>query len=325
MENSSQTALEILGALSGNTGLILAGDAARVGLQRDLRREFEAKNVIRLRRGVYTPTAEWRSLTADAKYLRRVQAHARAAEIPAVYSHQSAAALWGLPIIDAWPTEIHVATPAATGGRSRYGVRRHPHEHDLDIVEHRGLLVTSAAATAIALARVLPFGHAVAAMDKVIHEPRDGHALTTRHQLECAFAGLDPRSPGRSAARRVLDFATPLSDSAGESISRAGIFILGFALPEQQVPFWDANGLIGFTDFFWRVINKAGEFDGYGKYIREEFTHGQTPAQVVIAEKVREDRLRALNLGVCRWDWKLATSLPAFGDFLARNGIPRAR
>jgi hypothetical protein len=324
MDTTSSTTVQVLTALTGHRGLILASDAARVGLQHELRREFDRHSIIRLRRGVYLPAAEWDALGADERYLRRIHAHAAVTETPAVYSHLSAAALWGLPIVGPWPAEIHVSHAAAAGGRSRHGVVHHTQEHDLDVTVQDGLRVTSVAATAVTLARVLRFGQAVAVMDKAIHEPRDGQALTTMAELERAFTQLG-RVPGRTAARRVLEFASPLSGSAGESISRAGIFMLGFLLPELQVPHWDRDGLIGFTDFFWRSANRAGEFDGLGKYLRDEFTGGRSTADVVIAEKIREDRLRALGFGVFRWDWPLAASLPALGDLLTRNGIPRAR
>ncbi|TFC87582.1 hypothetical protein [Cryobacterium sp. TMT4-31] len=324
MTTTSSGSLDVLAALSGHSGLILASDAARVGLHHELRREYERHTVIRLRRGVYTRAAEWDALGADARYLRRIHAHAATAEAPAVYSHVSAAALWGLPIVGAWPADIHLATTTAAGGRSRRGVIRHPQEHSLDVVEHEGLRVTSVAATAVALARVLRFGQAVAVVDKAIYQSRDGHALATRADLDRAFDQLG-RVTGRAAAGRVLEFASPLSGSAGESISRAGIFLLGFLLPELQVPHWDHAGLIGFTDFFWRSVGRVGEFDGHGKYLRDEFTGGRSTADIVMAEKIREDRLRALGLGVFRWDWSVATSLPALGDLLTRNGIPRAR
>ncbi|PXA68593.1 hypothetical protein [Cryobacterium arcticum] len=324
MDTTSTTTLHVLAALSGNRGLILAGDVARVGLQHELRREFDRHTVVRLRRGVYVLSSEWDALGPDERYLRRIHAHAVVAEEPVVYSHVSAAALWGLPIVGAWPPEIHWSTAAAAGGRTRHGVVRHTQEHDLDVTVHDGLRVTSVAATAVALARVLRFGQAVAVMDKAIHEPREGHALTTIAELERAFGQLG-RVPGRTAARRVLEFASPLSGSPGESISRAGIFMLGFLLPELQVSHWDRDGLIGFTDFFWRGVGSVGEFDGLGKYLRDEFTGGRPTADIVIAEKIREDRLRALGLGVFRWDWPVATSLSALGDLLTRNGIPRAR
>jgi hypothetical protein len=323
MDATSSTTLQVLAALSAQNGLILASEASRVGLQHELRREFDHQTLIRVRRGVYVLAAEWHALSADERYLRRIHAHAAVTEQPVVYSHVSAAALWGLPIVGAWPSDIHVSVTAAAGGRSRHGVVRHTQEHDLDVTMHEGLRVTSVAATAVDLARVLRFGQAVAVMDMAIHEPRGGQALTTMAELERAVAQLG-RVPGRTAARRVLDFASPLSGSTGESISRAGIFMLGFLLPELQVPHWDRDGLIGFTDFFWRGVGSVGEFDGLGKYLRDEFTGGRSTADVVIAEKIREDRLRALGFGVVRWDWPVATSLTALGNLLTRTGIPRA-
>lgn len=324
MATTSSAALDILATSSRHDGLILASDAARLGLQRELRHEFERDALVRLRRGVYVLAAEWAALGEDKRYLLRIRAYAAVAEGAAVYSHFSAAALWGLPVVGAWPTEIHLTASAAAGGRSRHGVVRHSQEHSVDVVEHEGLRVTSVAATAVALARMLRFGQAVAVMDKALHQPRDGAALTTRAALEQACAQLG-RVPGRAAAGRALEFASPLSGSVGESMSRAGIFLLGFLAPELQVPHWDQAGLIGYTDFFWRGIGTVGEFDGLGKYLREEFTRGRTTADIVIAEKIREDRLRALGLGVFRWDWPVATTLPALGDLLARNRIPRAR
>ena len=112
MTTTSPGSLAVLAALSTPTGLILASDAAHAGLHHELRREFERRTVVRLRRGVYTLAAEWNALGADARYLRRIHAHAAMAEAPAVYSHFSAAALWGLPIVGAWPPEIHLATTA---------------------------------------------------------------------------------------------------------------------------------------------------------------------------------------------------------------------
>ena len=93
MTTTSSGSLDVLAALSTPSGLILASDAAHVGLHHELRREFERHTVIRLRRGVYTLAAEWDALGADARYLRRIHAHAATAEAPAIYSHFSAAAL----------------------------------------------------------------------------------------------------------------------------------------------------------------------------------------------------------------------------------------
>jgi len=104
----------------------------------------------------------------------------------------------------------------------------------------------------------------------------------------------------------VLDFATPLPGSPGESLSRANIHELGFPVPELQVVFDDRGGRVGDVDFWWRMANLIGEFDGLVKYTRAEYTQGRPIEEIVIAEKVREDRLRALGPNVSRWLWGVA-------------------
>ncbi len=327
MSTISLTPLNLLAAIARRNGVILSRDATTVGLERELRTEFERGRLVRLRAGAYALATEWSLLTPDARYLRRVHAFAAVSEEPLVFSHHSAAAIWGLPLIGTWPSGIDVLIDPAPGGRSRHGVTRHFQDGPLSIVERDGLLVTSAADTAVAMARILPFPGAVAMMDKAIHYPRVGTALADRDDLEIALAAIPARKRvnGRNAAFRAADLASTESGSPGESASRALIYLLGFLLPEQQVRFDDAEGFIAFVDFFWRRINRVGEFDGLGKYLKEEYTHGRTTAQVVMDEKRREDRVRACGPLVSRWDWPLVVDPTAFGRFLARIGVPRVR
>ena len=98
---------------------------------------------------------------------------------------------------------------------------------------------------------------------------------------------------------------------------------IGCPPPELQRTFRDRNGaFVATTDFWWPDYNLAGEFDGRSKYLREEFTQGRTPAQVVIDEKVREDALRALGPGMSRWVWEEALSARALRLKLTRAGLP---
>ncbi|MDJ0324136.1 hypothetical protein QMG61_10205 [Cryobacterium sp. PH31-AA6] len=327
MSTASLAPLHLLAAIAGRTGVIRSRDATALGLERALRTEFERGRVVRLRAGAYALAEEWEALSLDARYLRRVQAYAAVSEEPLVFSHHSAAAIWGLPVIGAWPSGVDVLIDPAAGGRSRHGVTRHFQDGPVSIVERDGLLVTSPADTAVALARILPFPAAVAMLDRAIHRPRRGTVLSTRDDLERALAAIPSgkRVNGRSGAFRAADFATTESGSTGESVSRAFIYLLGFLAPELQVRFDDDQGFIAFVDFFWRRINRVGEFDGFGKYIKEEFTHGRTTAEVVMDEKRREDRVRACGPFVSRWDWKLALDPVAFGRFLARIGVPQVR
>ena len=63
------------------------------------------------------------------------------------------------------------------------------------------------------------------------------------------------------------------------------------------------------------TLGAVGEFDGEIKYGRL-LKPGQSPGEVVFAEKVREDRIRATELGMARWVWDELG--PAFGPVAAR-------
>ncbi|MDY7541476.1 MULTISPECIES: hypothetical protein [unclassified Cryobacterium] len=327
MSISAVTPLSLLVAIARRDGIILSRDARAVGLERELRSEVERGHLVRLRWGAYTLAVEWRLLKPEKQYLLRVRALAAMSEAPVVFSHHSAAAIWDLPVVGRWPAGIEVLTAAASGGRSKHGTIRRFQDGPVSIVEHDGLLVTAPADTAVALARVVSFPAAVAIVDRAIHKPRHGTALATREELETALDGLPrhARAIGRSAAFRAVDFANPESGSAGESVSRALVFMLGFVVPELQVRFDDEAGFIAFVDFYWRTISKVGEFDGFGKYVKEEYTKGRTLVQVIMDEKRREDRVRACGPTVSRWDWDLLKDPSAFGRFLTARGVPQVR
>ncbi|MEO5920648.1 MAG: hypothetical protein ABIQ01_05835 [Pseudolysinimonas sp.] len=127
---------------------------------------------------------------------------------------------------------------------------------------------------------------------------------------------------GRRKLRRALAFADPRSGSPGESISRAVMHEYGFPAPELQTEFRDRRGLAGIVDFWWPEFQLIGEFDGRSKYTDDVLLGGRTPADVVIAEKAREDRLRALGPRVTRWDWMTVIG-EGLGMHLVQAGLPR--
>jgi hypothetical protein len=136
--------------------------------------------------------------------------------------------------------------------------------------------------------------------------------------MELARVGA---SRGTARCARMLDLADGRSGSPGESLSRVGMHVLGLPAPILQQQFWDGDGFVGTVDFWWPEQSIIGEFDGRGKYLRDEFLNGRSSADVVIAEKVREDRLRALGNGFTRWGWDIAHSLPRLREHLHRAGV----
>lgn len=127
---------------------------------------------------------------------------------------------------------------------------------------------------------------------------------------------------GAGAARRVIGFANGLSGSPGESLSRVRIHELRFPAPILQQGFIDARGRI-IVDFWWPGFNLAGEFDGLVKYHRAEYMSGQTIEDVVVKEKLREDRLRRVGPSVSRWIWAEASRVRPLDAILTQAGLPR--
>lgn len=108
--------------------------------------------------------------------------------------------------------------------------------------------------------------------------------------------GREHRRPAR-----VVALADGDSDSIGESRSRLAIQRAGLPVPILQ---WkvEADGRTFEVDFGWPELHTVGEFDGLFKYGRL-VEPGRDPADVVVAEKLREDEIRDLGLRVVRWIW----------------------
>src|SRR5699024_9924654 len=129
---------------------------------------------------------------------------------------------------------------------------------------------------------------------------------------------------GARRVRAVLDRMTTLAETALESLSRLVIEELGFAPPQLQQRFW-LPGLerAAFTDFYWPGVDVVGEADGHGKY-RSGYG-GADAAEVVIAEKKREDELRMQVQGLARWGWSDVWHPHRLESILLRAGVPRVR
>jgi hypothetical protein len=79
------------------------------------------------------------------------------------------------------------------------------------------------------------------------------------------------------------------------------------------------DGGFDYPDFEWDDV--FGEFDGYAKYTRDEYTHGREIGEIVWQEKLREDRLRETGRRVCRWTWDVARSPAALESRLRAAGL----
>lgn len=305
---------------------IHAGRVSRAGRASEFYRAARAGAFRRLAHGVYLPAAEWDGLGDDERFRARIHAAADASRPGLVFSHQSAAALWRLPMVGRWPARPEVLVQDDRGGRSRRAftarVGRVP--ADTDVID--GVRVTSLARTITDVGRSTPLVTSVAMADHALagdarSELGPGAAAVGMPELTREFDDIGS-SYGRARCRLMLDLADGLSGSPGESLSRVNFHLLGVPPPILQQEFRDVQGLIGLTDFWWPEFNLIGEFDGEGKYLSPELRGGRSAGEVVVAEKIREDRLRVVGPRVVRWGWSAARSLPRLGTLLREAGLP---
>jgi hypothetical protein len=276
--------------------LLLRRQLLAAGLtDHDLRRQRRSGELVSLGRGAYVQ-APGTPPQYEAKHalLAAVRDERQAAD--GVLSHVSAAVLHGMSTWGLRLDRVHRTRDRRTGGRLGEGVHVHtaPLAPD-EIEEIDGLLVTSPARTVIDIARTARFDAAVAAADSALHKHLTDPDELARAAHRCAGW------PGAPQARQVVTVADGDSDSVGESRSRLAIQQAGLPAPVLQ---WkvEGNGRAFEVDFGWPELQTVGEFDGLWKYGRL-LKPGQDPAEVVVAEKLREDDIRDLDLRVVRWIW----------------------
>ncbi|MDE0547273.1 hypothetical protein [Microbacterium sp. C7(2022)] len=241
-----------------------------------------------------------------------------------VFSHLSAAALWGIHILGAWPDAVDVSVDRSRATRSGGAIRRHSRVIDGAAVQPWGThAVTTPAQTALDLAACLPFVEGVAVADQVLWTRRRGGPLA--HPADLAFLAESTAGRGSGRARRVTAFARGGADSVRESQSRVVLATLGFPEPRLQQRFMLPNGRDAFSDFFWPEHSHIGEFDGLDKYRDPALLRGRTPEEALIAEKDREDELRRLVSRFSRWRTPMLTHPQRLYDTLTGAGLPSSR
>lgn len=308
--------------------LILTKELIARGFSTDeIRRMVGRGEIGRVRRGAYAlelpgkdPSDPYDLRTPHLRLIAGTEAqlHPRA-----VLSHGSAAAVWGLPLFSSMVSHVHLTRDRRGGGVRRSVVFVHGsplRDQDRALVD--GLAVTSLARTAVDLARTQAYDRAVALADAACAAGADPADLA--EALEQAR-----RWYGAPQARRVLHVADPRSESVGESFSRIRLHEMGLPTPELQLEVFDAAGqLLGRSDFAWPEHNTLGEFDGRTKYGRLR-RQGETEAEAVHREKLREDALRDHGWQVVRWVWDDLRRPQVIADRIrrafVRGGGPRVR
>ena len=169
-------------------------------------------------------------------------------------SHASSALLFDIAQLDPDLSLVHITRDG--GASSRMSGRIFYHDACLPpghLTKVDGVLATTAARTVVDLARSLPFDAALVAAESALNLK-----LTTLAELDEVLAYCVDW-PGARKAGRVVAFASPYSESPGETLGRIAFDALGVPQPHQQVYIFDRYGFIARCDYFWEHFRTVGE------------------------------------------------------------------
>lgn len=275
-------------------------DARRVGIRPEqLRRATQAGDVIAVTRGAYIAAEVFRQARYERRHVLKAKAVVRLMPHHVV-SHHTALAWWGLPLLRPDTERVHLLTSRTstrTVGEVRYhrAVRR-PQPDRLPFVT-RGAVGLSYAVLLVARDNVTD---AVVAGDVAL---RNG--LLRRGDLERVLDKWQLR--GARAARKAVSLMSPTAESVAESLVRLELVSRKMAVHPQYCV--RDGRFVAYLDFLVRLQDGrrcAVEYDGEQKY---------TSTDVMVAEKLREDRIRELGYTMIRLTRR---DLSAMDDVVAR-------
>jgi Transcriptional regulator, AbiEi antitoxin/Protein of unknown function (DUF559) len=283
-----------MGTISRREVATAAEWAARGVSEQRLRRLVRTGQLVCLRRGVYARGDSIAVAAGDParRHAFQVAAALLPANVLAAASHESAAVLHGLDLLERLPEELVTLTrpPHARGSRAGakdlkvHAARLYP-EH---LTKRYGLPVTSVARTVVDLARTSPFKNGVVAADCSLHTGK-----TTREELASVLARCTGW-PGAQNAGRVVAFSDHRCESVLESCARVLFDARGLPAPELQV---DVGGVeyIGRVDFYWRRYLTIAEADGLLKY---------ADTRRAVDQLERDQLLREVGYKVVHFTWR---------------------
>ncbi|GAA5148156.1 hypothetical protein GCM10025768_09390 [Microbacterium pseudoresistens] len=124
--------------------------------------------LVRLRPGAYASADAWGAARPEDRVVARARAlRLTAAESP-VFSHETAAAIHGLPLYRPDPDRVHISLDDARPGAAHGTVRHRSQLRDDEVVEVDGLRCTSLIRTVADVARTATFERAVVVADAAL-------------------------------------------------------------------------------------------------------------------------------------------------------------
>ena len=259
-----------------------------------LARDVEQGVVVRPRNGLYARSSTWRALNALEQHRWIVRALGKK-HGDWVFSHVSAAALYGLPVSYRHLDRIHIA--AKTGGRASGGIVRHRLK-GRGRVERDGTWLTTPEDTILDCATSMTFPEALALADAAVRA-----GITNHMRLRDACLHRSSKR-GVNASYKVVCSVDGRAESGGESIVRAALLECGFNIVDVQRVIGDVERP-GHTRRLDLVLEASDgtfvdvEVDGAEKYVDPAMNDGSA-VRAMMAERQREAAITALGYRVIR-------------------------
>jgi hypothetical protein len=242
-----------------------------------------------VRRGAYVDGGLWQHAGPDSRYRLTVTAVLRSRGVAEAASHHSAVALHRLPLWDV-DRRVVVVSSDVQESTTTAGLRVTPLRALAALDEVEGLECLAVADAVVTTAsRSVEAG--VVAADAALHQ-----GMVSLEELRDARDRLAAGLRGRALLRRALASLDPAAESPGESRTRLVLSALDLPVTSQAVVRDRGGRFVARVDFLvaGRVVV---EFDGAVKY------SGAEGREALVAEKRREDELRALGYEVVRLVW----------------------
>ena len=210
----------------------------------------------------------------------RAVAAARLLVPGSVVAERSAAVLWGVPLAER-DDDVDLAVPPGSTLSVVPGVRMRRRSLPR-VITRQGVRTTTAATTAVDLARTGPLDEAVVVIDRLV-----ASGATDLDAVVAASAQVTGR--GCRQVRQAVALADGLAGSPQETRLRLLLHRSALPRPVAQFVVRDATGFVARVDFAWPDRKVAVEYEGRW--------HGETPQQVA-ADRRRLNRLREAGWSV---------------------------
>ena len=275
--------------------------------------------------GMFVSSDLWEGLGARERHLFIARTLA-SKNAPMLFCCVTAALAYGLSVTTTGTFGTDAGTVCVASSRSNgcrfAGTRRFAVACDRAWTAS-GLPVTTPARTVFDCARYLSFPDGLAIADSALRQ-----GLLDAASLE-ALVEEGRGSKGIAKARLVLEHMDGRAESGGESILRARMIELGYAVPELQVCF--DNPLNPSSPYRVDLLSRrkdggcvAIELDGRQKYQDEKMLNGRDALGVLLNERQREAALTACGLEIMRVRWSDLIDDARLRHLMDVYRIPRA-